>query len=92
MIITKHKTQNTKHKTLFVAVVLALLGFSACENIDAPVEPIESVMVENYGKPVVLGEPIENAYALDVMRQAWDNLHANGRVTEDVEISTTHLM
>jgi hypothetical protein len=70
---------------------MMIVVLTGCETADEMLEPTTFDEVEQYGNPVILGEPIENAYATSVMKEALANLLGSGRVSEVPEITTTHL-
>ena len=58
---------------------------------DQQPEPINNELLQQGDGLIQLGEKLQIPYTVENMQKAWDNINSNARVTEDVDIQTTHL-
>ena len=72
-------------------MMIGLSFLFACQQDDlAPDANAPSVPHDRDGEMIKLGKELENPYSVENMRKAYANLTSNGRLTENVDIETTH--
>ena len=82
-----------KIKSLIASIGLSLLMFACQPKDETGVEPLKDVPSGSIAptNEIVLGEQVDNPYALHNIQQAMSNLSDNGRLAEGIEIEPTHL-